>query len=269
MDKIIRGQEGLDMTNESYHSAPGISGTTLKLLSISNKHFDNKDFFSPETSDAMKFGTLFHTVTLEPHKLGEQYFVMPDFGDMRKAANKQFKADYLSRVESSQLDLEIVTTDDMNKAEKMARNIRAIYGDLFEGSLIEKSFFCDDEGVTLKVRPDILNRERKEEYDLKSITPKYGSMSDRALQAQSLQLGYDKSAGFRKYCYELMGIEVDSFFLIFASTSSDHLVKKVQISPDAIDLAYIEAKQIIQKRKFYLKTKVDNESPVICQPYDA
>lgn len=70
-----------DITNTDYHASNGISSSQVKDARISLMYFHGKHIaktIKRETSEALTFGSLFHTTTLEPEKVGEEFNVYPE-----------------------------------------------------------------------------------------------------------------------------------------------------------------------------------------------
>jgi hypothetical protein len=157
-------ETGIYISNTDYHAMPGISGTKLALLAESNKHLDNAPLFNMGNTPALTFGSLFHTLTLEPENFVDEYAMLPKF-DLRtnigKAAKAQFELQYK--------DHTIITQDDYDKAKAMAHNVHAIEGDIIKHSEIEKSYFVEVDGLLLKCRLDCEHTPTGDDYDLKSI----------------------------------------------------------------------------------------------------
>ncbi|MGL5386687.1 MAG: RecE family exodeoxyribonuclease [Serratia sp. (in: enterobacteria)] len=69
-----------NIPNDVYHAANGISSTMLKDARISLMYFHGRHVIksiSRERSDALTFGSLVHTMALEPEKLAEDFNVEP------------------------------------------------------------------------------------------------------------------------------------------------------------------------------------------------
>ncbi|CAI0899170.1 RecE family exodeoxyribonuclease [Serratia grimesii] len=69
-----------DIPNEVYHAANGISSTMAKDARISLMYYHGRHVIKSikrERSDALTFGSLVHTLALEPEKLDEEFSVEP------------------------------------------------------------------------------------------------------------------------------------------------------------------------------------------------
>lgn len=70
----------LDIPNDVYHSANGISSTQIKDARISLMYFHGRHVIKSiarERSDALTFGSLVHTMALEPEKLANDFNIEP------------------------------------------------------------------------------------------------------------------------------------------------------------------------------------------------
>jgi exodeoxyribonuclease VIII len=135
------------MTNEEYHAGPGISSSKLHLLDESERHLEMAKLFNLE-SDSMDFGTLVHTLVVEPEKEND-YAVMPKI-DGRTTAGKSEKLDWIEDNEGKI----IIDEADYNRASRMAGNVLAIAGGLVTLGVKEQSYFVEEDGLLLKCRPD-------------------------------------------------------------------------------------------------------------------
>ncbi|WP_427193141.1 PD-(D/E)XK nuclease-like domain-containing protein [Serratia marcescens] len=74
----------LDIPNEVYHSANGISSTMAKDARISLMYYHGRHVIKTiqrERTDALTFGSLVHALALEPEKLDEEFSVEPVIPD--------------------------------------------------------------------------------------------------------------------------------------------------------------------------------------------
>lgn len=68
-----------NLSNADYHAHPAVSSSQLKHMLRTPAHFKASLETSKEPSDAMKLGSLVHTLLLEPHLVDYEYTVMPKF----------------------------------------------------------------------------------------------------------------------------------------------------------------------------------------------
>jgi len=259
LDDCLRaGKDGVDITNEQYHTMKGISGSNLALLAESNKHLDNKNLFDLGDSDALTFGTLVHTSVLEHHNLASEFVISEHF-NLRTNQGKADKAAF----EEANTDKIIVTKDSFDKAQDMARNVIAICGDIINNGIKERSYFVKDDELLLKIRPDCYCQKTGQEWDLKTITPKHCDMSDHALERHILNMGYNISAGYRNYVRKLLGMPTGQFNLIFVATTPGHMVRNIRMADAWIEESEWYVKEMLANRKWYLGTGIDKGVSVI------
>ena len=109
------------LTFDEYRASPGLNISALKHLRHSPQMFIHR-LENPDSSPAMQFGTLAHLLTLEPSRSDE---VVPwtkrsETGAMSPRRGKDweaFKAEHAGKL--------IVTLDEMNDAEDLARAVRS------------------------------------------------------------------------------------------------------------------------------------------------
>lgn len=109
------------MTFDEYRASPGLNISALKHLRHSPQMFIHR-LENPDSSPAMQFGTLAHLLTLEPHRSDEAvpWTKRAESGAMSPRRGKDweaFKAEHAGKL--------IVTLDEMNDAEDLARAVRS------------------------------------------------------------------------------------------------------------------------------------------------
>lgn len=259
---LAAGSNGVMISNENYHGIGGISGSNLTLLAESNKHLDNKQLFNMGESPALTFGTLLHTMVLEPHDIPNCYAILPELN----LRTNQGKADKTAFIESSK-DKTVVTMEDFEKARDMARNVMAICGDVIESGIKERSLFVDLDGLILKSRLDIDIEEQGDDLDLKSITLATKEFSDITLEYHIKKLGYHRSAAFRNIIRRELGKPVKDSYLIFCNTGPGHMVRVIKIHPDWIKQSEQDVTELLENRRFYLSSGIDTYSTTIDDSY--
>lgn len=258
---IDAGADGVMISNEHYHALPGISGSNLKLLNESNRHLDNKHLFNAE-SDALVFGTLLHTMVLEPHDVEKNYVVMPKF-DLRTNAGKQDKNQFIT----DNIQKTIIGKDDFENAKRMAENAYAICGNIIDAGIKERSIFAEIDGLILKCRLDIDLEQEGDDYDLKTITLGTKDFSNSTIENHIKKFGYHHSAAFRNIIRRELGKPVRNSYLIFCSTGPGNMVRVIEIHPTWIKKAEQEVEDMLESRRFYLATKVDKPIVAINDRY--
>lgn len=163
------------MTNEAYHADTSRIGSSgLKLLAKKTpahfyaEYLDPNRVRKPQTA-AMAFGSLLHTVVLEPEKLERKYIVKPEGIDRRTNAGKAAYAEF----ELAAMGKEITTGDDIRTAQLMRDSIFRHPGARLlldaDGKAEETILFTHPEtGSAGKARLDFINCERNLIIDVKT-----------------------------------------------------------------------------------------------------
>ena len=148
-----------DMPAEVYHAINAMSAGGLKRMAQSPAHFfglqlDPERPAAGEPTDALRFGTLFHTALFEPATLAERYVVKPGGkeGDGRTKEGAAWKAANADRI--------IIDAAELATVQRMAANVLALpeVGSLMANGIAEASAFWIDEltGELCKCRPDFV-----------------------------------------------------------------------------------------------------------------
>jgi hypothetical protein len=255
------GANGVMISNEHYHALDGISGSNLALLAESNKHLDNKKKFNPDTN-ALKFGSLVHTLVLEPELVQEHYIVMPKkFGTKAETgirideAKRNFQEQNINKI--------VIENEDMEKALKMARNVNSIAGNIINAGIRERSLFVKINGLICKCRLDIDHEKLGDDYDLKTIGLGTKDFSDKTLESHIKKFHYDWSAAFRNLIRRELGKPVRDSYLIFVNSGSGHMVRVIQIHPAWIKESEGVVRDLLESRKFYLTRGIDKKCAII------
>jgi len=139
--------EGLP--NEVYHAANGISSTQIKDARISLMYFHARHVaktIARESTDALTFGSLVHTLALEPEKFDEEFAVFPGVPagaftntDTLKAFIRDYNAD---KAKPDQLKL-------AGKKEELQEAIRAVNPDAIFADEYEEQWRQSMTGKTI------------------------------------------------------------------------------------------------------------------------
>lgn len=145
------------MSNDEYHACPEFSSSQLKDMLRSAAHFYVNNISKEskkEASSVMNFGTLVHTMFLEPDQFENEFVIAPKF-DRRTKVGKE---EALAWEQANQGKI-LVTEEDIDSATRMATNLRTL--SIFEEmqkhpGMPEASFFFKDPiyGLQLRTRPD-------------------------------------------------------------------------------------------------------------------
>lgn len=148
----------MNITNEEYHSErEHVSKSWLdkiaKCPAYLKHYLDNG---GSEPTPAMAFGSLLHTMILEPELLHSEYFHDGSLSciDKRTKAGKEQYAAFLEACEGRK----IVSISDWKKAEAMRDSVMShrIASRLLTGGKAEQTVFFNDDGCKCKARADYL-----------------------------------------------------------------------------------------------------------------
>jgi exodeoxyribonuclease VIII len=257
---LSAGANGIDIPNEVYHSLPGISGSNLPLLAESNRHLDNKHLFNMGESPALMFGTLLHTMVLEPDDVDNRYVVMPEFGTKAETGVSKVQAarDFYEK-NSGKI---VIEASDFARVGRMARNARAICGDIIDQGIKERSLFVKLDNLILKSRLDIDLEDVGDDFDLKSITLGVKEFSDATLEAHIKKFHYHWSAAFRNIIRRALNKPVRDSYLIFVSTGMGHMVRVIRIKQTWINEAEEIVSELLDRRSWYKLTGQERKEVV-------
>jgi len=192
-----------DLSNEDYHASMALSSSNLKDMLISPYHYWYKKNVPHKSTPALLFGTLLHTMLLEPHLFDKEYFVM----EKPKRVSKIGKALY------SELEIECgtriwITPEDHEQAKMMIGSLMSnqMLKSMLERSEVEQSLFFKDKqtGIDCKVRADAISLKDGIVLDLKSTAI---SANEDDFKFTVRKYKYDLSAnfyldGFEGFCGE-------------------------------------------------------------------
>ena len=149
---------------EDYHSGPGVSKSQLDQFAKSPAHYLASLTTPRKETDAMKIGSLFHTMVLEPEK--SNFVVGPDVNKNTKEW-RAFKADAEA---SGQTIIDQATLDMLNGMVASVRAHPAANALLSGPGIAEGSCFWHDErsGELCRCRPDKYRQDLGIIVDLKS-----------------------------------------------------------------------------------------------------
>lgn len=145
------------MSNDEYHARPEFSSSQLKDMLRSGAHFYVNSISKEakkEASTAMNFGTLVHTMFLEPEQFENEFVIAPKFNRRTNAGKAEAEAWELANAGKL-----AVTEEDVENAQRMAANLRTLssYADMQNNyGMAEASFFYTDPtyDLQLRIRPD-------------------------------------------------------------------------------------------------------------------
>jgi hypothetical protein len=236
----------------SYRETEGLSGSMLKYLKRSPKHYKHRLDNPVEPTEAMQVGSLVHTLILEPEKFHQDYFVMPE-GLRRDKRSKEYQG-ILSQhgnktivAHGSYLEaLEIIMAV---KSDSHAVNI--LYATTGE---MEKPVIWQEEGVLCKGRLDRYLTDLQVVVDLKTTndaSPKGFSYTlykqDYGLQLAHYLAGIKHTLGLEAY---------PAAVVIAVENVEPYAVQCYSISATRLDEAFRERSHLLEVYKSCLESGI-------------
>lgn len=198
----------IDLDFNEYLKIKRLSNSSLKDFAKSPYHFRYWQNYYRKPTQAMEFGSLIHSVVLEPLRFAD-YAVMPKF-DLRRKEDKEAKKLYEEQNEGKKL----ITEDEANTADSI---LEALATDAEiqkilkkEGNQNEKTLLWEYDDVECKSRFDIINTQENFICDLKTTI----DATQGGFTRQAIALKYHWQAAFYMLACESANIEIDRFYII-------------------------------------------------------
>lgn len=217
------------MDMSAYHSDPAVGSTGLRALLVSPAHYQALGY--SEQTPAQRFGTLVHTLTLEPHTVPDRYVAAPNV-DRR---TRDGKAEWAAFQEAAGAR-EIVDAETLSSATACATAIAAHrVGRLIRAaSRIEEPIFWEDAvtGIRCKARPDAIA-----EYgvtmaiDVKTTR----DASPRGFQRAIATYGYHVQAAHYLEACAAAGIEARGFLFACVESAPPHHVAAYLLDAEPVE----------------------------------
>ncbi len=236
-----------DISNDEYHTSEGLSRSKLMAMRKSPYHYwyehINPEFIKPQATDAMMFGSAFHTLIMEPENFHKDYFLMDKIDRRTSAGKERYKAFQeenahkilLSHEQFLQLSAMKTAFDQHPQARKF-----------IEQGKIEQSFYWTDvdTGIQCKARPDIWHNNMI--VDLKTTD----SASYRDFQVSTYKYGYHIQAAMLQEAFKYaLDKHIDSFIFIACEKKPPYAIAIYVMDESAVAHGLTEFKGILRKYK--------------------
>ena len=158
------------MNNEEYHSSPEISKSDLDAAAKSGVHFlYKKEGPKSKPTPAMRIGSAFHALILEPDVFEDEFIYKPEILNARSKDGREWKA------RQEEAGKTVLNEDDKEQLEAMKNALfdcAPAKKLLSAAGKAEQSYFWEDKetGIGCKCRPDYMFDDGSTIVDLKTTT---------------------------------------------------------------------------------------------------
>jgi len=114
----------------------------------------------------------------------------------------------------------------------------------------ESSHFVDDDGLILKCRPDYYIESAGVVVDIKTIA----DCSEFNIRKAITNYKYHWSAAWYLRVLSLLGKPAKKFVFVFIDKQAPHMVRIRELTPESLELAYLEIDQMLASYRHYLAT---------------
>ena len=211
------------VSNSAYHADPALGSTSLKTLATKTPAHYKYDQEHPKTSDAFDLGTAAHSLILEGDESGVKVI---DVDDKRGAkwtvpADEARKAGKIPLVSKEWAQVKAMR--DAVMAHPVARF-------LFANHLAEQSVFWEEDGLTLKCRPDAWKPGTL--IDLKTAR----DANPTTFGKTAHEYGYHQSAAHYIDGVKAATGEELPFHFVLVEKTEPYLVSVVELDVEAVNL---------------------------------
>lgn len=224
-----------EISNEDYHGGAELSRSTAHALLSTCPAKVKWDRENPPTgkSPALLMGGAFHTATLEPNKLDEEYARKPEEIDGKSPLTKHYKESFAAMQEENP-SVSWLKPNDYDDVMRMAAAARssAFLSSHMEGSVIEGTGFFELAGAKCKVRPDLYHPATKTVIDLKSTQ----DASPAGFAKSVRQFGYAFQQAWYEVGLRACGNEVENFYFVAVEKAPPHLIGIYSISAGDVSI---------------------------------
>jgi hypothetical protein len=211
------------ISNAAYHADPALGSTSLKTLATRTPAHYQHDKAHPKTSDAFDLGTVTHSLILEGDESG---VAVLDFAAWTTKAAKE------AREESRAAGKIPLLTKDWEQVNAMRDSVMAhpLAREAFTKHLAEQSVFWEENGMTLKCRPDAWRPGSL--IDLKTTR----DANPNEFGKTAHEYGYHQSAAHYIDGVKAATGEELPFRFVLVEKTAPYLVSVVELDIEAINL---------------------------------
>jgi hypothetical protein len=264
-------------TDDEYHADKDhISASALKKLKISPAHYKEEE--EPETeSEALLFGSAYHSFILEPEKFEEEYYIFSDQAICEALIGEGYKSPRSTKAykewEESEMriidDKKVITKVSMERIKAMKEKLmRHTYAKmLLSNGVNEQGYMGEIETeagmIQVKFKPDHVIEGKKIIVDLKTTI----DASIDGFTRHSAELDYHIQASFYSDLMEKIAGDDRpyKFFFIAQEKKSPYAFNIFESSPQFISQGRFEYEMLLQLYKYCIDNNIWPGYQVWCQ----
>lgn len=239
----------IDLYHSNICEGPSVSSSGLrKIFSESPKHYWHSSYMNPDydpgvESDALIIGRAVHHLLLGEPGFAAAFveqpaeYIHPKDGKKPWSNNATVCKEWIAaRHKEGKTVLTKKEVESIRGIAQAMAHEELVQAGILNG-LIERSLIWKDKatGIWLKARPDAIPSASGDFADLK----KTQSVIYTDLQRTIADYGYlQQAAMVREGAREVLGIEIESYTLLFVEEKAPHCVRPVILKPDDIELGH-------------------------------
>ena len=250
-------------TNEHYHSQSGISASGLKQIKKSPAHYKYEE--RTET-DAMRFGTMYHTFILENDSFNQNYTVVdiskrPDqkYGITAKANDAWFNS--FNNPISTEMHEQLKAMRDVLFKHPYAKAL------LTKGE-VEMSYYLEldigsEKPIQARFRPDNVRHDKRIVVDLKTAA----DASDDGFQRDAAKFDYQIPAAFYSDMMEMVTGETlgYAFFFVAQEKKKPYAFNIFHASPQFLSVGRYEYELLLMLYAYCMEADQWPGYQIFCQ----
>ena len=234
------------ITNAEYHGSGELSRSTAWSLLQTCPAKVRYDMNNPKpSSPALVIGSGFHTATLEPEKLDDEFAVKPSEIDGQGPRTKHYKESF-ELMQKSEPDKQWLAPADYDLILEMAGSaldnpvLRHYMADI--NKVVEGTGYFEMEGAKCKVRPDLYIPGAGVVIDLKSTQ----DASNRGFTKSVRQFGYLFQACWYMHALRLLGEKPKQFVFIAVEKTAPYATAAYTIKESDINKQFSNMERACQ-----------------------
>ena len=242
----------VQLSNEEYHSKNEYSKSDLDAAHKSGIHLQyKKEGPKQKPTPAMRIGSAFHALVLEPDVFENEFIYKPEILNARSKDGKEWKA------RQEEAGRTVLSEDDKEQLQAMTKSLLACkpaYDLLNADGIAEQSFFWKNEqtGLDCKCRPDYLFEDGSTIVDVKTTT----DASLKGFSRSVCNFRYHVQAGFYLHGIEqATGVRPDRFIFLAIEKTAPYGVGVYEADSAMVTNGFEQAMIDLQKIEEWKRTE--------------